>query len=81
MVLAENGRHSDHAKVTVALQDVNDNAPVFKQNYYRTAVWEGQIPDTYVMQVCVFGLLLLSIEEYVLNSMYQTVSPVFLGDS
>ncbi|MCI4394856.1 hypothetical protein PGIGA_G00173570 [Pangasianodon gigas] len=51
VVLAENGRHSGHAKVTVTLQDVNDNAPVFKQTYYRTAVWEGQIPNTYVMQV------------------------------
>lgn len=53
VVLAENGRHSSHARVTVTLQDVNDNAPVFKQSYYRTAVWEGQIPNTYVMQVCV----------------------------
>lgn len=60
MVLAENGRHSGHARVTVTLQDLNDNAPVFKQSYYRTAVWEGQIPNTYVMQVCVFGLLSLS---------------------
>ncbi|XP_060720172.1 protocadherin-23 isoform X1 [Tachysurus vachellii] len=51
VVLAENGRHSSHARVTVTLQDLNDNAPVFKQSYYRTAVWEGQIPNTYVMQV------------------------------
>lgn len=64
MVLAENGRHSGHARVTITLQDVNDNAPAFKQSYYRTAVWEGQIPNTYVMQVCVFVLLLLSDGEY-----------------
>ncbi|KAG7314164.1 hypothetical protein KOW79_022660 [Hemibagrus wyckioides] len=51
VVLAENGHHSSHARVTVTLQDLNDNAPVFKQSYYRTAVWEGQIPNTYVMQV------------------------------
>lgn len=58
VVLAENGRHSSHARVTVTLQDLNDNAPVFKQSYYRTAVWEGQIPNTYVMQVCAYFLLL-----------------------
>lgn len=52
MVLAENGRHSGYTKVTVTLEDVNDNAPVFKRAYYRTAVWEGQIPNTYIMQVC-----------------------------
>ncbi|XP_072526719.1 protocadherin-23 [Salminus brasiliensis] len=51
VVLAENGHQSAYARVTITLQDVNDNAPVFKQSYYRTAVWEGQIHNTYVMQV------------------------------
>uniref|UniRef100_A0A8C1VX50 Protocadherin-16 n=1 Tax=Cyprinus carpio TaxID=7962 RepID=A0A8C1VX50_CYPCA len=51
VVLAENGHQTSYARVAITLQDVNDNAPVFKQSYYRTAVWEGQIHNTYVMQV------------------------------
>uniref|UniRef100_A0A673FKM9 Protocadherin-16 n=1 Tax=Sinocyclocheilus rhinocerous TaxID=307959 RepID=A0A673FKM9_9TELE len=51
VVLAENGHQTAYARVAITLQDVNDNAPVFKQSYYRTAVWEGQIHNTYVMQV------------------------------
>lgn len=51
VVLAENGQQTAYARVTITMQDVNDNAPVFKQSYYRTAVWEGQIHNTYVMQV------------------------------
>lgn len=51
VVLAENGQQTTYARVTVNLLDVNDNAPTFKQAYYRTAVWEGQIHNTYVMQV------------------------------
>ncbi|XP_016148051.1 protocadherin-23 [Sinocyclocheilus grahami] len=51
VVLAEKGHQTAYARVAITLQDVNDNAPVFKQSYYRTAVWEGQIHNTYVMQV------------------------------
>lgn len=61
VVLAENGHQTAYARVAITLQDINDNAPVFKQSYYRTAVWEGQIHNTYVMQVKVlgFGLAML----------------------
>ncbi|KAJ8335644.1 hypothetical protein SKAU_G00389860 [Synaphobranchus kaupii] len=51
VVLADNGRQTAHCRVTIALQDVNDNPPAFEQRYYKTAVWEGQIHNTYVMQV------------------------------
>ncbi|XP_066518474.1 protocadherin-23 [Hoplias malabaricus] len=51
VVLVQNGHDSAFSRVVVNLQDVNDNAPVFKQSFYRTAVWEGQIHNTYVMQV------------------------------
>ncbi|XP_030644108.1 LOW QUALITY PROTEIN: protocadherin-23 [Chanos chanos] len=51
VVLAENGQQTAHARLAVTLQDVNDNTPVFKQSYYRTAVWEGQLHNTYIMQV------------------------------
>ncbi|XP_067261327.1 protocadherin-23 isoform X2 [Chanodichthys erythropterus] len=51
VVLAENGHQSAYARVAITLQDINDNTPVFKQSYYRTAVWEGQIHNTFVMQV------------------------------
>ncbi|XP_061102894.1 protocadherin-23 [Conger conger] len=51
VVLADNGRQTAHCRVTISLHDVNDNPPSFEQHYYKTAVWEGQIPSTYVMQV------------------------------
>ncbi|XP_045072088.1 protocadherin-23-like [Coregonus clupeaformis] len=52
VVLADGGPlRTAHCRVTVTLQDVNDNAPAFEQGYYRTAVWEGQVHNTYVMQV------------------------------
>ncbi|KAK7878164.1 hypothetical protein WMY93_031210 [Mugilogobius chulae] len=51
VVLADSGLQSAHCRVSISLQDVNDNAPVFEHNSYRTAVWEGQVHNTYVMQV------------------------------
>ncbi|XP_072319756.1 protocadherin-23 [Eucyclogobius newberryi] len=51
VVLADSGLQSAHCRVSVRLQDVNDNAPVFEHNSYRTAVWEGQVHNTYVTQV------------------------------
>lgn len=51
VVLADNGHETTHCVVVVTLLDVNDNAPMFKQTYYRTAVWEGQAHNTYIMQV------------------------------
>uniref|UniRef100_A0A8K9UL27 Protocadherin-16 n=1 Tax=Oncorhynchus mykiss TaxID=8022 RepID=A0A8K9UL27_ONCMY len=44
VVLADGGpMRTAHCRVTVMLQDVNDNAPAFEQGHYRTAVWEGQV--------------------------------------
>ncbi|XP_077381246.1 protocadherin-23 [Festucalex cinctus] len=51
VVLAEDGRRTAHCKVVVTLQDANDNAPVFQRGAYRTAVWEGLVRNTYVMEV------------------------------
>ncbi|MBN3295475.1 PCD23 protein, partial [Amia calva] len=51
VVLASSDWGTAHCRVSVALQDVNDSPPGFEQAYYRTAVWEGQIHNTYVMQV------------------------------
>ncbi|XP_067407966.1 protocadherin-23 [Emydura macquarii macquarii] len=50
-VLAENGLNSALGGVTVWVQDVNDNTPKFEQSSYKTSVWEGQIYNTYVMQI------------------------------
>ncbi|XP_061626478.1 protocadherin-23 isoform X1 [Phyllopteryx taeniolatus] len=50
-VLAENGRQTAHCRVDVTLRDDNDNAPVFERDAYRTAVWEGQVSNTYIKQV------------------------------
>ncbi|KAM4750324.1 protocadherin-23 isoform 2-T3 [Anableps anableps] len=51
VVLAESGLHTAHCRVSITLLDVNDNAPLFELSSYRTAVWEGQVRNTYVMQV------------------------------
>ncbi|XP_054634742.1 protocadherin-23 [Dunckerocampus dactyliophorus] len=51
LVLADNGVQTAHCKVVVGLQDANDNAPLFEQGAYRSAVWEGQVHNTYIMQV------------------------------
>lgn len=51
VVLADNGLQTTHCRVCVNLLDVNDNTPVFDHGSYRTAVWEGQVHNTYVMQV------------------------------
>ncbi|CAL9699946.1 unnamed protein product [Knipowitschia caucasica] len=51
VVLADSGQQSTHCVVSISLQDVNDNTPQFEHSSYRTAVWEGQPRNTYVMQV------------------------------
>lgn len=51
VVLADNGLQTAHCRVSISLLDVNDNAPVFEDSNYRTAVWEGQAHNTYIMQV------------------------------
>lgn len=52
VVLADSGLQTAHCKVSITLLDVNDNMPVFEHSSYRTAVWEGQVHNTYIMQVC-----------------------------
>ncbi|XP_068583246.1 protocadherin-23 [Cebidichthys violaceus] len=51
VVLADNGLQTAHCRVSISLLDMNDNAPVFEHGNYRTAVWEGQVHNTYIMQV------------------------------
>uniref|UniRef100_A0A667XAH2 Cadherin domain-containing protein n=1 Tax=Myripristis murdjan TaxID=586833 RepID=A0A667XAH2_9TELE len=51
VVLADNGLQTAHCRVFISLLDINDNAPVFEHSSYRTSVWEGQIYNTYIMQV------------------------------
>ncbi|XP_044045793.1 protocadherin-23 [Siniperca chuatsi] len=51
VVLADNGLQTAHCRVSISLLDVNDNAPVFEHSNYKTAVWEGQVHNTYIMQV------------------------------
>uniref|UniRef100_A0A3B5A2G2 Protocadherin-16 n=1 Tax=Stegastes partitus TaxID=144197 RepID=A0A3B5A2G2_9TELE len=43
VVLADSGLQTAHCRVSISLQDVNDNAPQFEHSGYRTAVWEGQV--------------------------------------
>ncbi len=50
VVLADNGLQTAHCRVSIGLLDINDNAPVFEHSTYRTAVWEGQVHNTYIMQ-------------------------------
>ncbi|XP_040892286.1 protocadherin-23 [Toxotes jaculatrix] len=51
VVLADNGLQTAHCRVSITLLDINDNAPLFEHSGYRTAVWEGQVHNTYIMQV------------------------------
>ncbi|XP_037108956.1 protocadherin-23 [Syngnathus acus] len=51
LVLAEDGRRTAYCKVDVTLRDAINDAPVFERDVYRSAVWEGQGRNTYVMQV------------------------------
>ncbi|KAG7237073.1 hypothetical protein INR49_032818 [Caranx melampygus] len=51
VVLADNGLQTAHCRVSITLLDVNDNPPLFEHSSYRTAVWEGQVHNTYIMQV------------------------------
>lgn len=51
VVLADSGLQSAYCRVFITLQDINDNVPQFEHSSYRTAVWEGQVHNTYVMQV------------------------------
>lgn len=51
VVLADSGLQTTHCGVSISLLDVNDNAPRFEYSSYRTAVWEGQAHNTYIMQV------------------------------
>uniref|UniRef100_UPI00398EB44D protocadherin-23 n=1 Tax=Pristiophorus japonicus TaxID=55135 RepID=UPI00398EB44D len=51
VLLAENSHQTAHSRLTIIIEDVNDNQPRFEQNYYRTSIWEGQTHNTYVTQV------------------------------
>lgn len=51
VVVADNGLLTAYCRATIMLLDVNDNAPLFELSSYRMAVWEGQVRNTYVMQV------------------------------
>ena len=51
-VMAEtDGPLFGYCDVIIKLQDENDNAPKFTQEYYTASVWEGNNKGTYVMQV------------------------------
>ncbi|KAM6939461.1 protocadherin-23 [Xenentodon cancila] len=51
VVLADSRLQTAHCRVSITLLDINDNAPLFEQSSYRTSVWEGQVHNTYIMQV------------------------------
>lgn len=40
-----------YATIWVNLRDINDHAPVFSQDKYSSATWEGVRPGRYVLQV------------------------------
>ncbi|XP_067354486.1 protocadherin-23 isoform X2 [Channa argus] len=51
VVLADSTLQTAHCKVVITMLDINDNPPLFEHSSYRTAVLEGQVHNTYVMQV------------------------------
>ena len=48
IVEASSGANRAYATVWVNLQDVNDNAPLFTQDRYVTAVYEGMSSENHV---------------------------------
>lgn len=51
VVLAESSGHRAYSKVTVLIQDVNDNLPHFGQSVYQVPVSEGQFYNAPIIQV------------------------------
>ncbi|KAM4709348.1 protocadherin-23 [Discoglossus pictus] len=51
IVSAEISGYVSYCRVTVFIQDDNDNSPVFEQNHQITYVLEGQVYNTFVIQV------------------------------
>ncbi|XP_053114005.1 protocadherin-23-like isoform X2 [Hemicordylus capensis] len=51
VILAENGLSSALCEMTVLIQDMNDNVPQFEQSCSETSVWEGQVNNTYILQI------------------------------
>lgn len=68
VVLADDGLQTAHCRVSINLLDVNDNAPAFEHSSYRTAVWEGQSHNTYIMQVSLVRSGLFGRDEILLST-------------
>ncbi|XP_032268933.1 protocadherin-23 [Phoca vitulina] len=51
IVLAESRGHRAYSKVTVLIQDVNDNLPCFEQSVYQVSVSEGLSHNAHIIQV------------------------------
>ncbi|KAM9330444.1 protocadherin-23 [Gastrophryne carolinensis] len=51
VITAETSTVVAYCGVTVLIQDENDNAPVFAQDYQETSILEGQGHNTFVLQV------------------------------
>ncbi|XP_075400907.1 protocadherin-23 [Tenrec ecaudatus] len=51
IVLAEGGGQRAYSKLSVMIQDVNDNVPCFEQSVYKASVSEGQFPNAHIIQV------------------------------
>ncbi|KAM4807688.1 protocadherin-23 [Rhinophrynus dorsalis] len=51
IISAKSSLYVTYCRVTLLIQDENDNAPVFDQNHYISFVMEGQAYNTYAIQV------------------------------
>ncbi|XP_060032946.1 protocadherin-16 [Erinaceus europaeus] len=50
-LLAHDGPHQGHANLTVLVEDVNDNAPIFSQSLYQVTLLEHTPPGSAILSV------------------------------
>ena len=71
-----------YATIWVNLRDINDHAPVFSQDKYSSATWEGVQPGRYVVQVWIKRVVLTTyplLPSFYLNSPVSYVAPSSLS--
>lgn len=77
IVLAESRGHRAYSKVTVLIQDVNDNLPCFEQSVYQVSVSEGLSHNAHIIQVTEVCFVYVCMCVWKLSSVCIKVSRAF----